>query len=300
MRVVVTGGAGFIGSHLIDTLIGEGHEVVCLDKDINGHWNECSTNYVGDVCDSDLVNTITKDIDVVFHLAAELQIQETINFPVHCYNTNVIGTAIVLDACKNNNVSKFILSSTSAVYECNTPSQSETSKESYLNPYASSKKAAEELCKLYSTLYGLDTTIFRYFNVYGKRQHTQGQYAPVLGIFMKQKENGDELTITGDGNQRRDFVHVDDVVNANISAANIESPPGRVYNVGRGCSHSIREIANMISSKQTYIDKRVGEIDSTLANINRIKKELNWEPTVDLDSWITSELEIQNEQHTKR
>jgi UDP-glucose 4-epimerase len=290
MKCLVTGGAGFIGSNLVDELINDGHNVVCLDINENGHWNNEAENHVGDVCDYVLVDSIMLDVDCVFHLAAELRIQETIETPVKCYNTNVMGTVIALDIARKHNVSKFILSSTSAIYKCDRLTQSENSSEECLVPYASSKKAAEEICKLYSDLYGVHTTIFRYFNVYGKRQHTEGQYAPVLGIFMKQKENGDDITITGDGSQRRDFVHVTDVVRANILAMVGNNSAGRLYNVGGGFNYSIQEIANMISTKQTYIDKRAGEINSTHANVDRIKKELNWKTTVDMSSWIKGEL----------
>ena len=218
MKYLVTGGAGFIGSNLVDELINQGHEVVCVDLNDEGYWNVDADNYCWDVCDSKKMNTLMDGVDAVFHMAAEVKIQETISDPVKCYNTNVIGTSVVLDSARKNNVKKVVLSSTSAIYKCEWLVQPEDSSEDpSLSPYASSKKSAEDLCKLYSNCYGLNTTILRYFNVYGNRQHSEGQYAPVLGIFIRQRTENKPLTITGDGTQRRDFVHVDDVVRANIS-----------------------------------------------------------------------------------
>jgi len=222
----------------------------------------------------------------VFHMAADVRIQDAILNPIHCYETNVIGTATLLEAARNNNVKNFVFSSTSAVYECDHMVQSEGSKLCpTLNPYASSKYAGEDLCRMYSKLYGLHTTILRYFNVYGNRQHTTGQYAPVLGVFMKQNEEGLPLTVTGEGKQRRDFVHVSDVVDANILVAEKNTIPSRVYNVGSGVSYSIKEIANMISENITYINERSGEVFSTQAMIEKIK-DLGWEPQVNLQEWI--------------
>jgi len=292
MRYLVTGGAGFIGSNLVDELINQGHEVVCVDWNGEGYWNENASNWIWDICDSEKMNIIMKDIDAVFHLAAEVKIQETMADPIKCYNTNVIGTSVVLEAARKRGVKNVVLSSTSAIYKCEWLIQPEGSVEDpSLNPYASSKKSAEDLCKLYSTCYGLNTTILRYFNVYGNRQHTEGQYAPVLGIFMKQKDENKPLTITGDGSQRRDFVHVSDVVKANILASQNFEKPGEIYNVGSGKNYSVQEIADMICPIQTYIDKRKGEIQSTQSIIDKIKKDLNWEPEVCLEEWLHNELE---------
>ena len=184
----------------------------------------------------------------------------------------------------------FVFSSTSAVYKCDHLVQSEDAKLCpTLNPYASSKYAGEDLCRMYSTLYGLHTTILRYFNVYGDRQHTTGQYAPVLGIFMKQSKEGLPLTVTGEGEQRRDFVHVSDVVDANILVAEKNTTPFKVYNVGSGVSYSIKDIANMISENVTYIKKRSGEVVATQAMIEKIR-ELGWNPKVNLQDWIENKL----------
>jgi len=293
MKYLVTGGAGFIGSNLVDELVNQGHRVICVDINDNGYWNEEADNYCWDVRDAKKMNTLMNGVDVVFHMAAEVKIQETISDPVKCYKTNVIGTSVVLDSARKNNVKKLVLSSTSAIYKCEWLIQPENSLEDpSLSPYASSKRSAEDLCKLYSTCYGMNTTILRYFNVYGNRQHTEGQYAPVLGIFMRQKNDNKPLTITGDGSQRRDFVHVDDVVSANILASQNFENSGEIYNVGSGVNYSVQEIADMICPIQTYIDKRKGEIESTQAIITKIEKGFGWIPKVSLEKWLQNELKV--------
>jgi len=152
-----------------------------------------------------------------------------------------------------------------------------------------SKVAAEKICKMYTDLYGLKTVIFRYFNVYGERSPTIGQYAPVIGIFLKQKNNNQALTIVGDGQQRRDFVHVYDIADVNILAATTDIPEeyyGQVFNVGNGKNISILEIAQMISDNYVYIDSRPGEAETTLASIDKVKKVFGWEPKIDVLNWI--------------
>ena len=287
MKCLVTGGAGFIGSNLVNRLIEDDHEVVCLDINPDGYWNQSAKNYTGDICNYKLVDTLMKGIDYVFHMAADVRIQDAILNPIHCYETNVMGTVNLLEAARNNEVKNFVFSSTSAVYECKWLVQSEGSPEdASLNPYASSKKSGEDLCKLYSNSYGLHTTILRYFNVYGERQHTSGQYAPVLGVFIKQKEEGLPLTVTGEGNQSRDFVHVSDVVSANILASTNNNESAALFNVGSGESYRIKEIANMISDNVVYISGRDGEVFATQAIIEKSEKILGWEPKISLKEWI--------------
>ena len=181
-------------------------------------------------------------------------------------------------------------SSTSSAYgRVNTPPNVETQPDDCLNPYSVSKVSGEKLCKMYTDLFGLPTVIFRYFNVYGERQPLKGQYAPVVGIFLRQKSEGEPLTIVGDGEQRRDFTHVSDVCSANIMAA-ISNPDeeayGQVYNVGCSTNYSINEIADMISDNQVTIPPRVGESKVTLANTDKLRKTFGWKPKVTLSEWI--------------
>lgn len=308
MKFLVTGGAGFIGSNLVDKLIDDGHEVIVIDNessDAHDHfyWNEKAHNYKYDICDYTMCSEVFEkhNPDMVFHIAAEARIQPCIIDPLKAINTNVVGTTTILELCRKYKVKRVIYSSTSSAYGIkNTPPLSEDMPNDCLNPYSVSKTSGEELCKMYSKLYGLETIIFRYFNVYGERQALKGQYAPVIGIFLRQNKANEPMTIVGDGLQRRDFTHVSDVVDANIKAANFIAPEyiieneisyikyewGQVYNVGTGINHSILDIANMIGNNIVHIEPRVGESRFTLANISKIKSHLKWNPTINLVDWI--------------
>jgi len=286
MKALVTGGAGFIGSNLIEELLNKNYEVVCLDINKDGYWNDEAENYVGDVCDLSVTSSAMEGVDYVFHMAADVQIGKCIENPIHCYQNNVLGTAVALEAAKSNNVKKFVLSSTSAIYKSGWKIYPEDSPEELLNPYSASKKCCEDMCEVYSKLYELHTVSLRYFNVYGPRQHTKGQYAPVLGIFQRQRDDNKPLTIMGDGSQTRDFIHVGDVAKANITAAEKNEEHGIVYNVGTGTTYTVQEIADIICPIQTYIDERQGEVKHSCASINKIKYKLGWKPSIDLKDWI--------------
>ena len=201
MKTVVTGGAGFIGSHLVDYLIENGHEVICIDNESatsneEFYWNpECIEAKI-DICDYDKIEPFFKGVDVVFHLAAEARIQPAIKNPTKAAATNVIGTCNVLQASRHCGVSRVIYSSTSSAYGLkNTPPHTEDMPTDCLNPYSVTKVAGEGLCKMYNDLFKLNTVIFRYFNVYGERQPVRGQYAPVVGIFQRQVQNNKPMTI---------------------------------------------------------------------------------------------------------
>jgi UDP-glucose 4-epimerase len=240
--------------------------------------------------------------DVVFHIAAEARIQPCIEDPLKAVESNMVGTATILELCRRYKVKRVMYSSTSSAYGLkNSCPLSEDMPNDCLNPYSVSKVSGEELCKMYSSLYNLETIIFRYFNVYGERQPLKGQYAPVIGIFQRQKKNNEPLTIVGDGEQRRDFTHVSDVVNANILAATKKFEEwqtenakqylykfGQIYNVGTGTNYSVNEIAKLIGGNTINIPARLGEARITLANIDKIKKHLNWKPSIDLPTWIKS------------
>ena len=291
MKAMVTGGAGFIGSNLVDELIKKNYEVVCLDINKDGYWNDEADNYVGDVCDLSTTVGVMEDVDYVFHMAADVKIGECVENPIHCYQNNVVGTATALQAARLSGVKRFIFSSTSAIYKSGWRIFSEGGPEEPLNPYSSSKKCGEEMCRIYSDLYNLNTVCLRYFNVYGPRQHTEGQYSPVIGVFTRQREENKPLTIVGDGEQTRDFVHVRDVAKANISAAENCNTTAEVYNVGTGEEYSVQQIADMICPIQTYIDQRPGEIKYSRANILKIKKDMDWKPSINLKDWLDNEKE---------
>ena len=306
MKALVTGGAGFIGSNLVDTLISQGNEVVVIDNESsdaheNFYWNSYANNNKLDICDYKNTRELYEGVDAVFHLAAEARIQPCIDDPVKAANANVIGTCTVLQCAREAGVKRLMYSSTSAAYGlANIPPMKESMPADCLNPYSVTKVAGEELCKMYYRLYGLRTVIFRYFNVYGERQPVKGQYAPVIGIFLRQKNNKQPMTIVGDGSQKRDFVHVSDVVEANIKASMLPDKPfyiengiantmwdyGMVINVGTGISYSVKEISEMIGGESIHLPPRIGEARITLADNTLAKLVLNWHPKVMLEDWI--------------
>jgi len=298
MKSLVTGGAGFIGSNLVETLLGIGHTVICVDNESSDahdkpYWNENSINICGDIRDYNLMSSSMKGVDYVFHLAAEARIQPAIENPINAVSVNDLGTATILQCARENQIKKFMFSSTSAAYGRNSSPNVETQSPDPLNPYSVTKLNGENLCKMYTELFGLPTVIFRYFNVYGPRQPVRGQYAPVLGIFKRQKDANEPLTIVGDGNQRRDFVHVEDVARANIIAALTDPGQdayGQVYNIGTGKNFSVNEIAEMFLHEKIYIAPRPGEARVSLANNEKMRNTFGWTPTHDLDTWVSQQL----------
>ncbi len=294
MKYLVTGGAGFIGSNIVDCLIKLGHDVVVIDNESSeSHdhffWNENAKNYKLDICDYENTRSLYDGVDYVFHVAAEARIQRTIKNPIRSVRTNVVGTATVLQCSKEANVKRVVYSSTSSSYGKNEIPNKETQPDDCLNPYSISKVAGEKLCSMYTNIFGLDTIIFRYFNVYGDRHPTKGVYAPVIGLFDVQKLNGERLTIVGDGEQRRDFTNVKDVVDINILATTKEIDSkyfGQVFNIGTGTNYSVNQIASFISDNTINIPERLGEARETLANIDKVKEVFNWEPKITLGQWF--------------
>ena len=298
MKSLVTGGAGFIGSNLVDRLIEIGHEVIVIDNEYSDvhdqfYWNDEAQNYKYDIRDYEKTRPLYDGVDYVFHIAAEARIQPAIQNPIEAVSINSVGTCTVLQCAREAGVKRVMYSSTSSGYGMNDSPNVETQPDDCLNPYSVSKVNGEKLCKMYTSLYGLPTICFRYFNVYGERQPLRGQYAPVIGIFLRQRASGEPLTIVGDGNQRRDFTHVSDVVKANVMSA-ISNPDleafGQVYNVGTGTNHSINQIAGMISDNVINLPPRSGESRITLANNKKINKTFGWNPSVRLEEWIGNKL----------
>jgi len=253
---------------------------------------------VENICNYDKIEPLFKGVDAVFHLAAESRIQPAIENPIKATMTNAVGTCSVLQAARANNVGRVIYSSTSSAYGLkNDPPLKEEMPNDCLNPYSVTKVSGEELCKMYYKLFGLQTVIFRYFNVYGERQPLKGQYAPVVGIFLRQTESGEPMTIVGDGKQRRDFTHVSDVVNVNKLAATVDHEElfGETFNVGVGANHDMNDLAEMIGGDYVYIPSRPGEAETTLADISKTRRVLGWEPQVMLGDWLQAYKEKQNE-----
>ena len=297
MISLVTGGAGFIGSNLVDYLLSKGHEVVCVDNESaecndKFYWNPKAWNVKADITDYKTMRNVFTDVEYVFHLAAESRLQPAINNPIEAVYKNCVGTTTMLQCAREAGVKRFVYSSTSSGYGFNSSPNIETQSDDCLNPYSASKVAAEKFCKMYSDLYGLETVVLRYFNVFGERSPTRGQYAPVIGIFQRQRDAGEPLTIVGDGTQRRDFIYVGDVARANELAAlmpGVKDHLGEVFNVGSGINYSVQQIADTISDNQTYIPKRDGEMETTWSNIDKINKVIGWKPEIDVIDWINGQ-----------
>ena len=291
-RSLVTGGCGFIGSHIVDYLAELGQEVVVVDNrsaNNDEFYENDQVKYLNaDITDYPAMRDAMEDVDYVFHLAAESRLQPAIENPIEAITKNCVGTTVMLQAAREAGVLRFVYSSTSSGYGNNPAPSVETQPDDCLNPYSASKIAEEKFCKMYYNLYGLETVSLRYFNVFGDRSPTRGQYAPVIGIFERQKAAGEPLTIVGDGSQKRDFVYVGDVARANYLASvmPLHEHIGEVFNVGSGKNYSIKEIANEISNFHTHIPKRSGEMETTLANIDKIKSVIGWKPEVDVLEWI--------------
>lgn len=277
-RVIVTGGAGFIGSHLTDELIKLGHKVIVIDNLSLGkkeYINPKAKFYKIDIRNLNKIKPIFKKADFVFHLAAHPRIQPSIINPLPSFKNNALGTLNVLIASKEAKVKRVIYSASSSVYG---DQKSLPLKEDMVpkpkNPYAVSKLIGEQLCKMFSDLYGLDTVSLRYFNVYGPRQLQKGAYATVIGIFLNQLKNRKPLTIVGTGEQKRDFTYISDVVNANILAMRVKrNLKGEVINIGSGKSYSINEVAQFVIFGQMLNRKEMKNIFSIVKNtLTRPKK----------------------------
>lgn len=293
-KALVTGGAGFIGSHIVDRLIELGFHVVVIDNESTEthdqfYWNKKAENHREDICDYKSIRSLFNGVDVVFHLAAESRIQPTLHNPILAAKVNSVGTCTILQCSREANVKRVVYSSTSACYGIkNKIPNSEEMIPECLNPYSVSKVAGEEFCKMYTNLFGLETVILRYFNVYGERQPTQGQYAPVVGLFLRQKKEGVPMTLVGDGSQRRDFTYVDDVVSANLAASDLKNTKvsGEIFNIGTGENYSILDLALHMGGEYIFIDPRLGELKESLASNTKAKYFLQWSPKTNVKSWM--------------
>lgn len=299
MRSLVTGGAGFIGSHIVDKLVELGHEVIVIDNETSQvhdyfYYNNKARYYKLDIVDYENTRKLYDGVDYVFHCAAESRIQPTILNPIGAIKTNTLGTGTVLQCSREAGVKKVIYSSTSSGYGLkNSPPLKEDMSDDCLNPYSVSKVSGEKLCSMYTRLFGVKTIIFRYFNVYGEREPLRGPYAPVVGLFLRQNAANEPLTIVPDGTQRRDFTHVDDVVNANILAMTTDDHEhyGEVFNVGTGRNHSVLELAKMISDNIVMVEPRLREAYITLADNKKIQDVLGWVPVKNLEDYIKEKLD---------
>ncbi|MEK7482434.1 MAG: SDR family oxidoreductase [Patescibacteria group bacterium] len=290
-KVLVTGGAGFIGSNLVDALINEGHQARIIDNLSTGkkeNLNPKADFFEADLRDYAKIRPVFEGVDFVFHEAALPRIQYCIEQPKESNDVNVGGALNALLASKEAGVKKFIYAASSSAYG-NQPSLplKETMACSPLNPYALQKYVGELYCKIFWEIYKLPTVCLRYFNVYGPRASQEGAYALVIGAFLSQKKESKSLTITGDGEQSRDFTWVFDIVRANLLAMNSDKVGrGEAINIGGGKNHTINSLAQMVGGETTHIPPRPGEIRDTLADISLAKELLGWEPQVSLAEGI--------------
>jgi len=296
-KVIVTGGAGFIGSHIVDALINAGYEVHIIDNMSAGkeeNINPKAIFHKVDIRDKEILAPLFKDVKYVFHEAAMPRVQYSIENPIETHDINVNGLLNVLESCRLNNVKRLIFASSSSIY--GEPDKLPTKEDMAINPmspYAAHKYIGEVYLKLYSQIYGLETVCPRYFNVYGPRLDPEGSYPLVIGYFMKLLKQSKPLSITGDGEQTRDFVHVKDVARANLLAMKSDNVgKGEVINIGGGARYSINYIANLIGGQIEYVAPRI-EPHDTEADISKARELLSWEPSVSLEEGI-KELKMLN------
>ena len=293
MKSIVTGGAGFIGSHLAERLVKNGHKVLVIDNLSSGKKSNLKNvvkkiKFVNkDIRDLKSINQLFKGVDNVFHLAALADIVPSIENPQKYFTTNVDGTFNVLKASLENNIKRFIYSASSSCYGIpkNYPT-SENEKISTKYPYALTKRLGEELVLHFADLYRLNATSLRFFNVYGKRASTSGTYGAVFGVFLAQKIAKKPFTVVGSGAQKRDFTHVSDIINAIMKVSSKKNLKNKIYNVGSGQTISINRIVELLEGTKVHIPKRPGEPEITFADIRRIKKEVKWKPLISIEKGI--------------
>jgi UDP-glucose 4-epimerase len=292
MKAIVTGGAGFIGSHLVDSLLKENFEVTVLDNFSTGRLEnlehvleqielvECDLGVQGD-----WIQNFT-NADWVIHLASLADIVPSIQQPEEYYRSNVDGTFNVLQAAKTAGVKRFVYAASSSCYGI--PDNYPTPEHADIRPqypYALTKRMGEEMVLHWAQVYSFPAISLRFFNVYGPRSRTSGTYGAVIGVFLAQKLAGKPFTVVGDGKQTRDFTFVTDIVQAIVSAAK-SNRSGQIYNVGSGTNVSVNRLVELLGGEKVYIPKRPGEPDCTFADIHKIQKELGWKPQVTIEKGI--------------
>lgn len=299
MKAVVTGGAGFIGSHMVDLLVKEGFEVTVIDNLANGRLDNLEhlkgkIQFVNvDIGDYGFnFDELFEDVEYVFHYAALADIVPSINEPIKYHKANVDGTINILQAAKKSkNLKKFVYAASSSCYGIPdvypTPESSPIAPE---YPYAHTKRVGEEYVLHWGNIYNMPVISMRFFNVYGPRHRTSGTYGAVFGVFLAQLLNNKPLTIVGDGEQTRDFTFVTDVVDACLTAAKSDIS-GEIFNVGSDNTYSINYLVELLGGEKTYIPKRPGEPDCTYADISKIKDRLGWKPKVSFEDGVKIMLE---------
>jgi UDP-glucose 4-epimerase len=300
MKALVTGGCGFIGSHIVDLLLSKDYEVVVIDNCSTGRLRNLQHQdghpklsvHVFDINDVENTEDLYQGVDTVFHIAALADIVPSIEMPRQYYYANVDGTFNVLEACRKHGVKRLIYAASSSCYGI--PDEYPTKEDAAIRPqypYALTKNLGEQLCMHWQQVYGLNATAMRFFNVYGTRSRTSGTYGAVFGVFLAQKLNGKPFTIVGDGNQTRDFTYVTDIADACYTASLRNDVGGQVFNVGSGNTYSVNQLVALLGGEKVHIPKRPGEPDCTFADITKIKSVLNWHPKVSLEEGVSRILE---------
>lgn len=294
MKVVVTGGAGFIGSHLVDRLLKDGHEVIAVDNLVTGRLRNLEQGQKSgrlrfvesDVNQEEVLHSVCSGVEHVFHLAALADIVPSIENPLAYTRANVSGTMVVLEAARKAGVKRFIYAASSSCYGL--PDRFPTSETDAIRPqypYALSKNLGEQAVHHWGQVYGMSTISLRFFNVYGPRARTTGTYGAVFGVFLRQKLAGKPFTIVGDGQQTRDFTYVSDVVEALLHAA-ASQVSGEAFNVGSGGTYSVNRLVDLLGGERVHIPRRPGEPDCTFADISKIQRQLDWKPGVSFEEGV--------------
>jgi len=299
VKSLVTGGAGFIGSNLVDQLVKKKHKVIVLDNfstgrrsNLSHHAKEKVKVIKVDISKNNYLDKYFKGVNYVFHLAGIADIVPSIENPSKYFDSNVVGTLNVVQASKNAKIKKFIYAASASCYGI--PDKfpiKESAKINTMYPYAFTKWQAEELIMHWRKIYNFPAISIRFFNAYGPRSRTSGAYGAVFGVFLAQKLANKPLTIVGNGNQTRDFVHVYDLVNGIIKAA-LSKKVGKIYNIGGGKEVKVNKISKLIGGKTIHIPKRPGEPSRSLADITKIKKDLNWRPKITIEEGVKNLLNI--------
>lgn len=288
-KFLVTGGAGFIGSNLVDELINQGHEVIVIDNLATGKKEQVNSKanfYELDLRNLEDIRSLFKGVDFVFHEAALARVQPSIKDPVKYHDSNVNATLNVLVAARDAKVKKMIYASSSSVYgDQKKMPLTEDMAVTPISPYALQKYMGEEYCRLFSYVYQLPTVCLRYFNVYGPRMATEGAYASVVSIFGQQRQKGEPLTVAGDGTNLRTYTYVEDIVRANILAAQSDIADGRAINAGQSTEYTANQIAKIFGGPTAKIAFRIEPVRNLCSNV-LAKKLLGWQPTMDLPEWL--------------
>jgi len=279
-KILVTGGLGFVGSHLVDYLVKEGHEVtvmdnLCSESSSRSYMRPDANYWIDDVRNINSYKYEKNSFDIVYHLAALARIQPSFKDPLTYLSIDVMGTSNVLEYARRRD-SRFVYAGSSSAYAG-----------PMLNPYAFAKYTGEQVCEMYNSVYGMNISIARFFNVYGSRQPTSGAYATVVGVFEGQTKNNSSLTVTGNGEQRRDFTHVSDIVSGfNLLGLGERKHNCEIYQLGTGKNYSINELASFFGGNIEYVPIRPGEAWTTLADPSEMNKDTGWKATIKIEDYI--------------